>query len=95
MYMPLQVYMNKSELERLEAWARERRWTKSQAVRAAIRALIRPPEEDPLLGASGMIEGLPEDLSARIDRYLDETFVAERPQSRYGKKRRSGRNSGR
>ena len=56
-----------------------RGWTKSQAVRAAIRALTRPAAEDPLLDLSGDLDGLPGDLSARIDRYLDETYVAERP----------------
>jgi hypothetical protein len=75
MTKPLRVYMDEHELERLEIWARERGWTKSQAVRAAIRALTRKREEDPLLTACGMIDGLPADLSEHVDRYLEETFV--------------------
>ena len=84
MTRPLQIYMDEVELERLTAWARERRWTKSQAVRAAIRALTRPRAEDPLLSASGMIDGLPADLSVHMDNYLEETFVAEKSTARYG-----------
>lgn len=34
---------------------------------------------DPLLAASGMIAGLPADLSERFDDYLALTFVAETP----------------
>ena len=76
---PLQVYLDERDLERLAAWARDRGWTKSQAIRAAVRALTRRPDEDPLLDLSGDIEGLPPDLSHSFDRYLDETFVAETP----------------
>lgn len=76
---PLQVYLDERDLERLGAWARRRGWTKSQAIRAAVRALTRQPGEDPLLELSGDIDGLPVDLSEQLDRYLDETFVAERP----------------
>jgi ribbon-helix-helix CopG family protein len=79
MARPLQIYVDDQDLERLEAWARARGWTKSQAVRAAIRALTRPAAEDPVLELSGDIDGLPADLSASFDRYLDETFVAEPP----------------
>ena len=79
MVRPLQVYLDETELKRLERWARERKWTKSQAVRAAIRALTRSDDGDPLLRASGMIDGLPADCSERFDRYLEETFVAEPP----------------
>ena len=57
----------------------ERGWTKSQAIRVAVRALTRKPADDPLLGLSGDIDGLPADLSASFQRYLDETFVAETP----------------
>ena len=78
MKRPLQVYLDKVDLARLEAWSRERGWTKTQAVRAALRALTRPPEEDPLLGLSGMIHGLPPDAGEQFARYLEETFVAER-----------------
>jgi hypothetical protein len=75
---PLQVYLAESEFERLDAWARQRGWTKSQAIRAAVRALTRPPGEDPLLAMSGMIhDELPADCSQQLDRYLQGTFVAE------------------
>ena len=86
---PLQVYLDATELGRLEAWATERGWTKSQAVRAAIRALTRPAKEDPLLALSGMIadDGLPSDVSERFDHYLDQTFVAE-SSPRYGRRSR-------
>jgi len=77
---PIQVYLDEVELKRLETWARARGWTKSQAVRVAVRALTRSGDEaDPLLAASGMIEELPPDLSERFDAYLKETFVAEKP----------------
>jgi hypothetical protein len=79
MERPLQVYLDDADLARLDAWSRERGWTKSQAVRIAIRALTRDGDEDPLFLASGMIDGLPPDCSARFDRYLQETFVAEKP----------------
>jgi hypothetical protein len=79
MSRPLQVYLEEADLERLEVWARGRGWTKSQAIRAAVRALTRQPAEDPLLELSGDIDGLPPDLSANFGRYLSETFVAEPP----------------
>jgi hypothetical protein len=78
MTKPLQVYLEDVDAERLETWARQRGWTKSQAVRAAIRALTHPPAEDPVLELSGMFHGAPRDLSANFDRYLKETYVAER-----------------
>jgi hypothetical protein len=87
---PLQVYLDERDLERLDAWARDRGWTKSQAIRAAVRALTRRPGDDPLLDLSGDIEGLPPDLSQSFDRYLDETFVAETP-APYRARRRSRR----
>ena len=83
------MYLDDREMERLEDWVRDRGWTKSQAVRAAVRALTRGRDDDPLLGACGMIEGLPEDLSRRIDDYLKETFVAEKRGRIYRKQRRS------
>lgn len=89
MTRPLQIYMDEHEFQVLDAWARERGWTKSQAVRTAIRALTRARDEDPLLRSCGMIEGLPENLSDRIDNYLEETFVAEKAGSTYRKPRRS------
>jgi hypothetical protein len=78
---PLQVYMSEGELARLDAWSRQHGMNKSQAVRAAVRAITRAADEDPLLGLSGSIQGLPHDASARIDEYLQETFVARPPQS--------------
>lgn len=87
---PLQVYLDDADLERLDAWARDRGWTKSQAIRAAGRALTHQPADDPLLALSGDIEGLPADLSANFHRYLDETFVAESP-APYRTRRRSGK----
>jgi hypothetical protein len=77
MNRPVQVYLDDDDLARLEAWARRRGWTKSQAVRVAIRALTRAPADDPVLELSGDIDGLPEDLSENFDRYLAQTFVAE------------------
>ncbi len=75
---PLQVYLEEDDLERLNEWSRQRGWTKSQAVRAAIRALTREADEDPLLSISGMVQDvLPEGTSEQFDRYLQETYVAE------------------
>lgn len=86
---PLQVYLDEAELARLDAWANERGWTKSQAIRAAVRALTRPPDADPLLTISGMIQdGLPVDSAAQFDRHLQATFVAESP-TKYAARRRS------
>lgn len=87
MTKPLQIYLEDAEFDRLEKWANERGWSKSQAVRVALRALTHIPEEDALLSASGMIDALPEDLSEHFDRYLQETFIAER-KSRYRKSRK-------
>jgi hypothetical protein len=91
MTKPLQVYLDDQDLDRLEAWARERGWTKSQALRVAIRALTRKPADDPLLGLSGDIDGLPADLSVTFQRYLHETFVAESPAPYRTGRRRSAR----
>lgn len=91
MNRPLQVYLDERDLERLDAWVRERGWTKSQAVRAAVRALTRRPAEDPLLDLSGDIDGLPPDLSENFDRYLNETFVAESPAPYRARRRRPPR----
>jgi hypothetical protein len=85
----MQVYLDDLDLERLEAWARQRGWTKSQAVRVAVRALTRAPAEDPILELSGMLDGLPEDVSVNFDRYLDETYVAERPAPYRTRRRRT------
>lgn len=78
----LQVYLEDTEFQLLQQWAEERGWTLSQAVRVALKALTRPAGEDPLLSASGMIEGLPADLSARFDEQLLSTYVAE-PRASY------------
>jgi hypothetical protein len=79
MARPLQVYLDDDDLERLEAFARGRGWTKSQTIRAVVRALTRQPADDPLLELSGDIDGLPADLSRDFNRHLNETFVAEAP----------------
>lgn len=79
--------LDDADLRQLEAWARERGWTKSQAVRVAVRALMRSGGDDPLLRASGMIDGLASDLSAHFDRYLAKTFVADKP-GRYERRAR-------
>lgn len=79
---PLQVYIDDAELRRLETWTRQRGWTKSQAIRAAVRALTRSQERDPLLQASGMIDGLPPDVAEGFDHYLQETFLANGPAKR-------------
>ena len=91
MSRPLQIYLEDSEFDALELWTKRRGWTLSQAVRAALRALTRSAGEiDPLLAASGMIDGLPSDLSQRFDDYLGMTFVAE-PSITYGRKPRKAR----
>jgi len=78
MSKPLQVYLEETDLDRLDQWSRARGWTKSQAIRAAVRALTRSTaSKDSLFAASGMIDGLPRDVSERFDAYLDATFVAE------------------
>jgi hypothetical protein len=87
MTKPLQVYLEDADFERLDRWACERGWSKSQAIRIAIRALTQAPQEDPLLSASGMIEALPKDLSEQFDRYLQETYIAEKSPL-YGKSRK-------
>jgi hypothetical protein len=87
MSTPLQVYLDADDVARLESFARERGWTKSQVIRAAIRALTRSRDEDPLLDLSGDIDGLPPELSQDFDRHLNETFVAE-PRPQYRKRRR-------
>jgi len=90
MTKPLQVYLEEQDLERLETFARARGWTKSHAIRAAIRALTRKTGVDPLLELSGDIDGLPADLSGNFHRYLDETYVAE-PTAKYGARRQRPR----
>jgi hypothetical protein len=77
MARPVQVYLDDADHTRLETWARERGWTKSRAIRLAVRTLTRPAADDPVLELSGMLEGLPPDLSEHFDRYLNQTYVAE------------------
>jgi hypothetical protein len=89
MTKPLQVYLDERDLERLEAFARERGWTKSQAVRTAVRALTRQVSSDPVLDLSGDIDGLPPDMSREFDRHLNETFVAEPPATYRTRRRRT------
>jgi hypothetical protein len=78
---PLQVYLDASDMRRLELVARQHGWTKSQAIRVAVRALSGRTA-DPLLGLSGMVRGLPSDASERVDAYLAETFDAKRRRRR-------------
>lgn len=87
MSKPLQVYLDETEMQRLEAFASARGWSKSQTIRAAIRALTQARDLDPVLELSGDLDGLPPDLSERFNHYLDETYVAETP-ARYQAKRR-------
>jgi hypothetical protein len=79
---PLQVILEDRDYRELSDWAKERGWTKSQAVRVAIRALTRTRESKSLLAASGFIDGLPRDLSARFDRYLKDTYVVAKDRRR-------------
>jgi hypothetical protein len=79
---PLQVILEDRDYRELSVWAKERGWTKSQAVRVAIRALTQARDANPLLCASGFIDGLPRDLSARFDRYLKETYVVPKNRRR-------------
>lgn len=92
MSTPVQVYLDDDDLERLEAFAQDRGWSKSQVVRAALRALTRRPSDDPVLELSGDIDGLPADFSGELDRYLNETFVAgPRPSYRTRNRRKAVR----
>jgi hypothetical protein len=86
----LRVYLGDRDLKQLEALARERGWTLSQAIQAAVRVLARRPLEDPLLELSGDIDGLPPDLSQGFDRYLAEALVAE-PRRCRARRRPSGK----
>lgn len=70
----LHISLDDNSLSLLKDIAQRRRWTKSQVITAAIRALIREDRNDPLLDLSGDIDGLPPDLSRRFGGYLNETF---------------------
>ena len=72
---PLQVYIDDADFAQLDAWAHARGWTKSQAIRAAIRALTKPAASDPVLSLSGIIYDLPADCSTHFDRHLDRKSV--------------------
>lgn len=87
MTRPLQIYLEEPEWQALQRFAQARGWTLSRAVRVALKALVEPPPEDPLLAASGMVDGLPRDLSMRVNEYLNLCYVAE-PLSSYGPKRK-------
>jgi hypothetical protein len=78
---PIQVYLGEDDAARLEAWSRANGMTKSDALRLAVRALTRPRTvQDPVLSLSGILhDDLPPDVAERFNRYLQETFVAERP----------------
>jgi hypothetical protein len=91
MRKPLQIYLDEDDFDRLEVFASKRGWTKSQAIRAAVRALTRQPAGDPLLELSGDIDGLPADLSESFDRHFSETFIAEPPAPPYRARRRRAR----
>ncbi|HKY37174.1 MAG TPA: CopG family transcriptional regulator [Polyangiaceae bacterium] len=85
---PLQVYLDEGELGRLDALAKSYGWTKSEAVRVAIRALTRPLAPDSILKLSGMVRGLPAGLASEVSRYLGETFDAKTPRSKSHRSRR-------
>jgi hypothetical protein len=89
MTRPIQVYLDEQDMAALEGWSRQRGWNKSQAIRAAVRALTRSADTDPLLAARGIIDGLPRDLSARFDHYLEETYVAKAPRAPHAGRRRA------
>jgi hypothetical protein len=91
MTRPLQIYIEEGDLARLERWSRRRGWTKSQAVRVAIRALTKEGQADPLLDASGMIEGLPADVSRNFESYLEGTYVVPKAPARRRPKRTNAR----
>ena len=78
MERPIQVYLDDHDRERLDAWAKEHGWTKSQAIRQAIRLATKAPAQDPILGLVGIFDGWPRDVSTRVDHYLNQAYGAER-----------------
>ena len=46
------------------------------------------PAEDPVLELCGDLDGLPADLSANVDRSLEETYATELPAPNAGQRRR-------
>jgi hypothetical protein len=92
MSKPFQVYLDERDLVRLERWSKARGWTKSQSVRAAVRALTRPAADDPVLELSGFIvDDLPADVSANFHRYLMETYHVAEKKPRYDRRRPASR----
>jgi hypothetical protein len=80
---PMQVYLDDADAACLEAWSKAHNMTKSDALRLAVRALTQERAAgDPILSLSGMLQDdLPVDVAENFDRYLQGTFVAERPAS--------------
>jgi hypothetical protein len=74
----VQVSLNSFERERLDVWAKAHGWTKSQAVRQAIRLATKRPTDDPILDLIGAFDGFPADASTRVDHYLNQADLAER-----------------
>src|SRR5262245_1058790 len=91
MAQPLQVFLDEADIRGLERWARQRGWSKSQAIRAAVRALTGKPPDESVLELSGALAALPADGRARFPRYLDETYVAESPAPCRTRRRRSAK----
>lgn len=72
----VRVYLEVEDLDRLDTYARERGWTRSRALRTAVRMLTgRPEDDDPLLDLSGDLDGLPANLSTCFDRELSKSFA--------------------
>jgi len=77
---PLQVCLDDAQRARRDAWAGARGWTKSQAIRATVRALAGQGETDPLRALSGMIDGqLPAECHADSARDFATAGFAGRP----------------
>jgi hypothetical protein len=87
MSRPLQVYLDERDLRDLEAWAKKRGWSKSQAIRAAVAALVRGAR-DSVLSLSGVLHGLPPDVSEHFNKYFAGTFVAEQAAPHCAQRRR-------
>ena len=74
----VQLYLDEDDLACLERWSQERRCSKSEAVRIAVRLLTRETSADALLGLEGCIVAkLPSDSSENVDRYLNATYAAK------------------
>jgi hypothetical protein len=88
MARPIQVYLGDLDLERLDTFAKRHGWTKSHAVREAIRLAARNDGDDPLLDLVGLFDG-PRDLSTNHDHYLNEAFIADKQAKPQARRRRS------